>query len=126
MSDSCGTDRVWASTRETEPCGTCPWRKGSDPAKIPGLSLDQARGLLGCSGDEDGWYPIMACHGSRDGNDRPCIGYLGAAEAWSNLRVRMLAITEQVDVSAIWEAREHLDLFETWVDALEWMESQGG
>ena len=106
----------WAATR---PCPSCPWRKTSNPdgSDIPGFDMDKMRGLANTVGHGDAFRPIMACHGSTEGNDRPCIGYL-AQEGWSNLAVRMAAIDGRVDLAAIAEDTIDIDLWPTFHDML--------
>jgi hypothetical protein len=62
--------------------------------------------LLNTVGDEDGFRPIMACHGSTDRNERACKGYL-AREGWRNINVRILLARGQIESpSAVAEACE--------------------
>lgn len=109
------TDRPGTSV----PCSTCPWRRGSDPNLIPNFNLEQAHGLLACGAGEDNFKTIFACHHSTEGeNDYACIGYVGSEEGFSNLAVRMMAARGEIKLPDIWEARERLDLYDTWSEAL--------
>lgn len=72
------------------PCKTCPWRTDQTAATIPGYSHSKACGLMNTVGDTDAMRPIMACHGSIEGKERVCNGYL-AMEGERNINVRILA-----------------------------------
>lgn len=106
------------------PCSTCPWRRGSDPNLIPNFDPEQAHGLLACGLGEDDFKPVFACHHSTEGADKPCIGYLGSPEGYSNLAVRLMAADKRINLPAIWEARERLDLYDTYTEALDNMEAK--
>lgn len=109
----------------TVPCATCPWRKGSDVNLIPGFSMELARSLLETTcGDEDDWRSVMACHGSTEEDNRPCIGYVQSDDGWRNLAVRMSAITNRIDLAGIRDDCADLDLYDTYADALDNMEDQ--
>lgn len=64
-------------------------------------------------GKEDGFRPIMACHHSKPGAERPCIGYV-VVEGWRNLDVRIMAIQGRLDLPAISAATVGLDLWESF------------
>ncbi len=105
------------------PCTTCPWRKTSTVGgdDIPRFDLDRMRGLLGTVGENDAFRPIMACHHSPDGDEFACAGYL-AVEGMSNLNVRVLAAVGSIDMLAVYEAADGLDLwgdFESMLAAYE-------
>lgn len=107
---------------ETIPCATCPWRTASvGGSAIPGFSIEQARALRKTVGDEDGFRPIMACHGSCETEPRYCVGYI-AQEGYSNLSVRLGAADGSIPIKEIWDACEDLDLypdFNSMLSALE-------
>lgn len=73
------------------PCSTCPWRVDQDATVIPRYNHEKACGLLNTVGRGDDFRPIMACHGSLEGEERACNGYL-AREGWSNINVRILVL----------------------------------
>lgn len=102
----------------TTPCATCPWRRDSDPHKIPGLSLCQARALSNTVGDGDAFRPIMACHGSPEGGERACVGYV-ATVGYTNLGVRMMALRGEVDFDPV-----DADLYETFDEMLDNIEAR--
>jgi len=108
------------------PCPSCPWRKTSTVggADIPGFDLDLMRGLRSTVGRGDDFRTVMACHGSTCGADTPCVGYL-AQEGWSNLHVRMMAINGRVDLLAIADACEDLDLWRSFDEMLAAYEDAG-
>ncbi len=110
------------------PCSTCPWRKSSavGGTDIPGFNIDLMRRLQNTVGREDDFRPIMACHGSPKGAERPCVGYL-ARHGYSNLAVRVGIMEGRIDMNAVMDECEDLDLwedFETMLEAYE--EAQSG
>ena len=104
------------------PCQTCPWRRSSVGGQaIPGFDIEKARRLANTVGDGDEFRPIMACHGSNEGAERACIGYL-AVEGWTNLAVRVAAMSGRLDMHAIDEECAQFELhgsFAEMLDALE-------
>lgn len=73
----------------TTVCPTCPWRVGATADPIPNFDTCKARGLRSTVGDgSDAFRPIMACHGSPDGDARACGGYV-AVVGYTNLAVRV-------------------------------------
>lgn len=117
-----------AETCSLKPCGGCPWKVDSKGGvAIPNFSIEKARNLANTVGPDDGFRTIMACHLTDEGEDAPCIGYLVQA-GWSNLSVRMMAISGRLPLSEIIEACEGIELHpdfdamlvaleETWTDA---------
>lgn len=105
------------------PCATCPWRVGSDPADIPRFCITKARNLRHTVGPGDGFRTVMACHGSVDDGETPCIGYV-AVEGYSNLNVRIMALRGSLDLPAIWEAAEGLDLYQSFDEMLANLEER--
>lgn len=103
----------------TAPCPSCPWRVSSTVGggDIPGFSIDLMRSLSNTVGPDDGFRPVMACHGSPEGGDRPCVGYL-AVEGWSNLAVRVMAIQGRVDMHAVDEGSAGLELWGSFGEML--------
>ncbi len=69
------------------------------------------RGLATTAGPGDDFRPIMACHHDQD--DSPCRGYV-AQEGISNLRVRVLAMTNTLPFWAIRDVCEGLDLYPSY------------
>lgn len=110
------------------PCKTCPWRVDSEGGSaIPGFDIQKARELESTVGEGDAFRPIMACHRSRDGGDHVCIGYV-VVEGYSNLAVRMAAITGRLPLGEIVDACEDLELhqsFDEMLDALEEAHARG-
>lgn len=103
----------------TVPCATCPWRKSSTVGgyDIPGFNICKMRGLRNTVGHDDAIRPMMACHYSPEGDERVCIGYV-AREGWRNIAVRMQAITGKLDIGAVMDAAEGLDLWESFDEML--------
>jgi len=94
------------------PCNTCPWRKSSTVggADIPNFKIDLMRNLCNTVGPGDDFRPIMACHGSACGAERPCVGYV-AVEGMTNFNVRMVALADRIDIASITEACPSIDLW---------------
>lgn len=109
------------------PCQTCPWRRSSTVggADIPAFDLDLMRALANTVGDGDALRPIMACHGSACGAETPCIGYV-AVEGYSNIAVRLMAAQRRIDLGAIWEACEPLELWPSFHEMLAAYEAAAG
>ena len=102
-------------------CPGCPWRLDVEPGggAIPGFSIDLMRGLANTVGDGDAFRPIMACHHSRDGAERPCGGYL-AVEGYSNLAVRLAVANGRIPSDALGpEAHDLWPSFAAMLDAYE-------
>lgn len=88
---------------------------------IPNFEIEKARNLANTVGRGDEFRPIMACHGSADAEEYPCIGYL-VVEGWTNLRVRMAVIEGRIPLSSIMERSKDIALhedFEAMLGALE-------
>jgi hypothetical protein len=81
-------------------------------ADIPGFSIELMRSLSNTVGPSDAFRPIMACHGSACGAERPCAGYV-AVEGWSNLAIRVMAAEKRLDVEGICADVEELEI-ELW------------
>lgn len=104
------------------PCATCPWRVDSvGGVAIPGFDIEKARRLRNTVGDGDAIRPIMACHGSPEGVEVACRGYV-AVEGYTNLAVRLAAAHGRVDLVAIIEACTEVDLFDSFDEMLEALE----
>ncbi len=76
------------------------------------------RNLRNTVGHGDAFRVIMACHYSEEGGETPCIGYV-AQEGWSNLSLRMMAMEGRIDIRAIVEACEGLDLWPNFFEMLD-------
>lgn len=83
-------------------CAKCPWRKDVDPNDIPnGYCVDKHRALertIAKEGDlsalKEGVLRMMACHESKPGRERACVGWVANQLGPGNnimLRLRMLA-----------------------------------
>lgn len=103
----------------TTPCATCPWRKSSTVggSDIPHFDIDLMRKLSNTVGPGDDFRPVMACHGSACGAETPCVGYV-AVEGWSNIRVRLLAMSDRIDIGGIMDACANLDLWSSFEEML--------
>lgn len=104
------------------PCATCPWRKDSvGGAAIPGFDIEKARDLRATVGPGDDFRTIMACHGSEEGHEIPCVGYL-IREGYSNLNVRVQAAVGNIPMTEILDRNADLDLHDTFDDMLDALE----
>lgn len=102
------------------PCPSCPWRK-SAPAggsAIPNFNLDLMRGLSNTVGPDDAFRPVIACHYSEPGEEFSCVGYV-AVEGWSNLNVRLMMMRKTIDMNAISEACEGIEMWASFREMLE-------
>lgn len=95
---------------KTTPCPSCPWRVGSSARDIPEFSIEKARRLRCTVGSGDQFRTIMACHGSPEGGESTCIGYV-AVEGWSNLAVRLQAMNGKIDIGGIIRDSEGIEMF---------------
>lgn len=93
------------------PCASCPWRRTATAAGIPRYDHDRAERLANTCGD--GWRPVMACHGSDDGAETPCWGYL-ARYGQRNLTVRMSVLFGDYPAEVLDPPPEGWDLHETF------------
>lgn len=101
------------------PCGSCPWRRGADPARIPNFDALRAdTSLRRVAGAGDAFRPIMACHLSTGGGEVPCVGYVVSDDGYSNLAVRVAAIDGAVDLVAMRAACEDLELHDSFAGML--------
>lgn len=99
-----------------KPCATCPWRKSSTVGgeDIPGFNMGKMRSLqntVPAPGDDStDFRTIMACHGSKEGGEHACAGYL-YRHGHNNLNVRLLAVKGLIDLNAVDKACAPLDLY---------------
>lgn len=108
----------------TTPCASCPWRRDSDPHEIPNFELDKARKLVCTVGDgSDDFRPIMACHGSTEVCNRPCVGYV-AKVGYTNLSVRIAALDNTIPLGEIAADTADLDLYDTFDEMLDNIEAR--
>lgn len=101
------------------PCSTCPWRKSSTigGADIPGFSIEMMRGLRRTVGAEDGFRSVMACHGSKEGKEIACRGYL-FIEGWKNINVRLMASRGEIDPREIEVACADIEMWGSFEEML--------
>jgi hypothetical protein len=69
------------------PCASCPWRVDAHADTIPGFDLKLAERLTTTTSDQLG-APMMACHGSKQGKDVICVGWLWRY-GWDSIGVRL-------------------------------------
>ncbi len=83
-------------------CKKCPWKKGTDPRTIPnGYCEARHRGLSKTLGDPGKLHhlrPLMACHETKAGNEKVCVGWLAnQLGPGNNLPLRLAVINGQID-----------------------------
>lgn len=86
-------------------CAKCPWKKGTDPNKIPGgYSREKHRALKDTIADPGsmagvrGSLRVMACHETPTGAEQPCVGWLAnQLGPGNNIALRLKAMTGQID-----------------------------
>lgn len=98
------------------PCATCPWRIGSSASAIPRFDLDLAEGLdrvCGVPGkDREVGTPMMACHGTGEGEEGPCWGWARQVGVHS-LTARVVALRDRKLAAAL-AAEPSPDLYPDW------------
>ena len=94
---------------------------------IPGFGLELMRGLSNTVSRpgrrEDAFRPIMACHGSPEGADQICRGYV-YVEGWTNLSVRIMAMRGEIDMHAIEHACADIELWDDFHEMLDAYEEE--
>lgn len=83
-------------------CEKCPWRKSTDPQDIPnGYSEALHRDLkstIAEPGRLGSLGPMMACHESPPGQERPCVGWLAnQLGPGNNLPLRLAVMAGKVN-----------------------------
>lgn len=78
-------------------CKACPWKKSTKPERdIPGGYSEKKHRDLSCTLAEPGMLrsgPMMACHETPVGKERPCVGWVAnQLGAGNNLGLRILAL----------------------------------
>jgi hypothetical protein len=107
-----------------KPCPTCPWLKSSKVGgdDIRDFSIQQMRDLSITvperGSDSDGFFNIMACHHSKEGEEYACAGYM-AVHGLQNINVRIMALTGDVDLPKVLGNCEGLDLYDNFYTMLD-------
>lgn len=106
--------------QKTTPCLSCPWRRSNptDGSGIPNFDIGLMRRLRNTVAQQDGFRTIMACHHSKPGEERACLGYV-AVEGHRNLHVRIMGMRGELDLTAIAEATHDMNLFPSFLFMLE-------
>lgn len=114
-----------------KPCKTCHWRKSSTVggADIPGFNMDKMRGLSNTAppagSEQDGFYKVMACHHSKEGQEFACAGYI-ARHGWQNINVRLMAATHNIPIQAVIEQCQDIELYDNFHSMLASYEAAQG
>lgn len=105
-------------------CEKCPWKKGVNPRTIPhGYSPRRHRKLRatireGTESIQD--CPIMACHETTDGQEKPCVGYLvHQLGRGNNLGLRIRVIMGSIDANVRVIGPQHHSFEDTLPDDLD-------
>ncbi len=94
-------------------CKACPWKVSTVAARdIPGYNPRMHEGLSACTTDRiDGPLRSMACHETKPGRERPCVGWVAnQLGPGNNIALRMRAITtgEFADIRLVGEQHESI------------------
>jgi Family of unknown function (DUF6283) len=103
--------------KQAKQCANCPWRIGSDTAKIPNYDLRQHRQLASTIAkpgqlDDSDTLRMMACHNSSEGNDLECVGWLYNQCGVGNnipLRIRLVQTINAKNIQVFGEQHKTFD-----------------
>ena len=98
-------------------CKKCPWRKDVDPNDIPNGYCAKKHAALSDTIAEPGVLRggplrMMACHESKPGEERPCVGWLANQLGPGNniaLRMRALSGSIDADIELVGEQHERFE-----------------
>jgi hypothetical protein len=100
-------------------CTKCPWKVTTDPHTIPNdydegkhCALKSTIAEPGALRHRPGGLPIMACHETPVGKERPCVGWLvHQMGPGNNIALRMAVMTGHIDgnVQTIGEQHESFE-----------------
>lgn len=104
-------------TRPRRQCAKCPWRVDVDPRDIPNGYCETRhaalKGTIADPGDArlGGELRMMACHETRPGKERPCVGWLAnQLGPGNNIRLRVAAMFGRVpDFQLVGEQHERFE-----------------
>jgi hypothetical protein len=93
-------------------CEKCPWKKGVDPFDIPnGYDPKLHRSLKDTIATDTrivGGVTMMACHETKRGKERPCVGWLvNQLGPGNNITLRMAAACGRVDADVETVGEQH-------------------
>lgn len=96
-------------------CAKCPWRVDVDPHDIPNGYCETKHAALKATIAEPGSFCIatggvrmMACHETKPGHERPCVGWIANQMGrGNNLALRMAAIAGRIDVNVETVGEQH-------------------
>lgn len=69
--------------------------------------------------EEGGFFNLMACHKSKEGEEFACAGYMATVGLRFNNMARYFALRENVDVQALFDNADKLDLYQDFYQMLE-------
>jgi Family of unknown function (DUF6283) len=94
-------------------CAKCPWRKDVDPRDIPDGYDPKKHAALkntiaGPSVTFSGALHVMACHETRVGRERPCVGWLvNQLGEGNNICLRMAVVGGRIDANVETVGEQH-------------------
>lgn len=115
---------------DTKPCPSCPWIKANPPTGelIPNFDIGMMRNLANTvppkGSEEGGFFNLMACHKSKEGEEFACAGYMATVGLRFNNMARYFALRENVDVQSLFNNADKLDLYQDFYHMLEDYESE--
>ena len=99
-------------------CRRCPWRKDVNPHDIPnGYCVNKHAALKSTIAEPGAYDPdtqlhIMACHETKPGKERPCVGWLAnQLGPGNNIMLRLRAANGHIDanVKSVGEQHERFE-----------------
>ncbi len=85
-------------------CAKCPWKVSTDPHEIPDGYCEVKHKKLKKTIAEpgalrlSGGIRVMACHESKCGDDRPCVGWLhNQMGEGNNIALRLAVLAKRID-----------------------------
>jgi hypothetical protein len=109
---------------DTKPCASCPWIKANPTTgeDIPNFSIELMRNLANTvpprGSDQNGYFTIMACHKSKEGQPFACAGYMGMVGP-DNINARLLVAQNKVDVKTLFDNCDKMDLYQDFYEMLD-------
>ncbi len=102
-------------------CEKCPWKKSTDPNDIPnGYCSTKHRNLTNTIADPGslrsmGVIRSMACHDSKPGEEKHCVGWLtNQLGDGNNIPLRMAVARGQIDANVELVGEQHATLEDTF------------
>jgi hypothetical protein len=101
-------------------CAHCPWKTSTDPREIPNGYCEKKHAELKSTVAEPGVVPtastlrVMACHLSKVGKEKPCIGWLAnQLGPGNNIGLRLAVVFKRIDADFELDGPQHERLEDT-------------